>query len=57
MFGRVTFLPTLAYNLLRNRWTNWNWFDRIDDTVVLGALPFQGPVSQKASILSSYGIF
>ncbi|KAH9403899.1 Phosphatidylglycerophosphatase and protein-tyrosine phosphatase 1 [Tyrophagus putrescentiae] len=46
MFARTTFLPTLAYNLLRNRWTSWNWYDRIDDTVVLGALPFLGPVTQ-----------
>lgn len=49
MFARATFLPTLAYNLLRNRWTSWNWYDRIDDTVVLGALPFLGPVTQTVS--------
>ncbi|KAI2803104.1 Phosphatidylglycerophosphatase and protein-tyrosine phosphatase 1, partial [Blomia tropicalis] len=50
MFARATFIPTLAYNLLRNRWTSWNWYDRIDETVVLGALPFHGPVTQKLII-------
>ena len=50
MFGRVTFVPSLAYNIARNRLTKWNWWDRIDDTVVLGALPFIGTVSQKVKL-------
>ena len=49
MFGRVTFVPSLAYNVARNRLTKWHWWDRIDDTVVLGALPFTGTVSNKVS--------
>lgn len=55
MFARATFLPSFAYNLARNRLqvklTPWNWFDRIDENVVLGALPLKGPIVQKVSWL------
>jgi atypical dual specificity phosphatase len=41
MFGRLTFYPTLAYNITLNRLAIRRWYDRIDDTVVLGALPWR----------------
>jgi len=41
MFARITFYPTLAYNLMMERVSARNWYDRIDDTVILGALPFR----------------
>lgn len=40
-FGvKAAFLPTLLWNLLRSR-IDRNWYDRIDETIVLGALPFR----------------
>jgi len=41
MFARVTFLPTLAYNVAMERVSSRRWYDRIDQTVVLGAMPFR----------------
>ena len=38
---KLLFLPTLAWNVLLCRVSrSWNWWDRIDDHVLLGALPF-----------------
>lgn len=47
IFAKATFIPSLAYNLIRNRWSSWNWFDRIDNRVILGALPFHGAVTNQ----------
>nr|ALS04258.1 pten-like isoform B [Acartia pacifica] len=47
MFARVTFLPTLAYNLAMERVSSRRWFDRIDKTVILGALPFRSDYTKK----------
>ncbi|XP_063367389.1 phosphatidylglycerophosphatase and protein-tyrosine phosphatase 1 [Cydia amplana] len=46
MFARVTFYPTLLYNVMMERMTSRRWYDRMDDTVILGALPFQGMTKQ-----------
>lgn len=40
MFARVTFYPTLLYNVFMERVSPRKWYDRIDDNVILGALPF-----------------
>lgn len=40
MFARVTFYPTLFYNVVMERFTVRRWYDRIDENVILGALPF-----------------
>ncbi|KAL1514054.1 hypothetical protein ABEB36_003379 [Hypothenemus hampei] len=40
MFARVTFYPTLVYNIIMEKLTPRQWYNRIDDTVILGALPF-----------------
>jgi len=40
MFARVTFYPTLLYNVVMERVTTRRWYDRIDENVILGALPF-----------------
>lgn len=40
MFARVTFYPTLVYNVVMEKLTPRQWYNRIDDTVILGALPF-----------------
>ncbi|XP_052860426.1 phosphatidylglycerophosphatase and protein-tyrosine phosphatase 1 isoform X4 [Anopheles cruzii] len=41
MFARVTFYPSLLYNVLMEKVTSRNWYDRIDEHVILGALPFR----------------
>jgi atypical dual specificity phosphatase len=44
MFGRLSFYPTLVYNVVMERVSSRNWYDRIDKNVILGALPFRGMV-------------
>ncbi|XP_073949947.1 protein tyrosine phosphatase, mitochondrial 1 [Choristoneura fumiferana] len=46
MLARVSFYPTLLYNVVMEKVTSRRWYDRIDDTVILGALPFQGMTKQ-----------
>ncbi|XP_054724579.1 phosphatidylglycerophosphatase and protein-tyrosine phosphatase 1-like [Uloborus diversus] len=41
MLARATFYPTLLYNVVMERLTARMWYDRIDETVILGALPFR----------------
>lgn len=40
------FYPTLGFNLLRNyvQPIKWSWYSRIDEVIVLGALPFRSMV-------------
>ncbi|CAL7951269.1 unnamed protein product [Xylocopa violacea] len=47
MFARMTFYPTLCYNILMEKITSRNWYDRIDETVILGALPFRSMTKQE----------
>lgn len=45
VLARLFFYPTLVLNLLLCRvFGFWNWYDRIDEYVILGALPFKGDV-------------
>lgn len=46
MFGRVTFYPTLFYNVVMEKITSRRWYDRIDDHIILGALPFKRMTEQ-----------
>ncbi|XP_030622547.1 phosphatidylglycerophosphatase and protein-tyrosine phosphatase 1 [Chanos chanos] len=39
--ARLLFYPTLAYNVVMSKISNRRWFDRVDHTVILGALPFK----------------
>uniref|UniRef100_A0AAG5DVW7 Phosphatidylglycerophosphatase and protein-tyrosine phosphatase 1 n=1 Tax=Anopheles atroparvus TaxID=41427 RepID=A0AAG5DVW7_ANOAO len=41
MFARITFYPSLFYNVVMEKITSRNWYDRIDENVILGALPFR----------------
>lgn len=41
MFARVSFYPTLFYNVMMEKVTARRWYDRIDDNLILGALPFR----------------
>lgn len=47
MFARVTFLPTLAYNIAMERVSARQWYNRIDQTVLLGALPFRSQYTEQ----------
>lgn len=49
MFARFTFYPTLVYNVFMEKVSARNWYDRIDETVILGALPFRGMTKQVCS--------
>uniref|UniRef100_A0AAZ3P3H4 Protein tyrosine phosphatase mitochondrial 1 n=1 Tax=Oncorhynchus tshawytscha TaxID=74940 RepID=A0AAZ3P3H4_ONCTS len=39
--ARVLFYPTLAYNVVMEKVSSRRWFNRVDQTVILGALPFK----------------
>ncbi|RWS14988.1 hypothetical protein B4U79_11499 [Dinothrombium tinctorium] len=41
MFGRFSFVPTLCYNVFMEKVTSRQWYNRIDETVILGALPWR----------------
>ncbi|KAK3165386.1 hypothetical protein QOZ80_1AG0032530 [Eleusine coracana subsp. coracana] len=43
--ARVLFYPTLLYNVLRNRFeADFRWWDRVDQFLLLGAVPFPSDV-------------
>lgn len=41
MFARVTFYPSLVYNVFMERVSARQWYNRIDENMILGALPFR----------------
>lgn len=38
---KITFYPTLLYNVVMEKVSSRNWYDRIDEAVILGAIPFR----------------
>ncbi|XP_011496341.1 PREDICTED: phosphatidylglycerophosphatase and protein-tyrosine phosphatase 1 [Ceratosolen solmsi marchali] len=46
MFARITFYPSLLYNIFMEKVSSRRWYDRIDDSVILGALPFRTATKQ-----------
>ncbi|XP_045472526.1 phosphatidylglycerophosphatase and protein-tyrosine phosphatase 1 isoform X1 [Harmonia axyridis] len=38
--SRITFVPTLVYNMVMEKCSARKWYNRIDENVILGALPF-----------------
>lgn len=46
MFARVTFYPSLLYNIFMEKVSTRRWYDRIDESVILGALPFKSMTKQ-----------
>lgn len=44
--ARLLFYPTLAYNVVMEKVSSRRWFDRVDDAVILGALPFRSMTKQ-----------
>ena len=43
---RVVYYPSLVYNVVLEKITSRNWYDHIDETVILGALPFKSMTKQ-----------
>ncbi|ELT92720.1 hypothetical protein CAPTEDRAFT_171084 [Capitella teleta] len=41
VLGRVLFYPTLAFNVAMEKVSSRQWYNRVDDTAILGALPFR----------------
>ncbi|KAK6058441.1 dual specificity phosphatase, catalytic domain protein [Cooperia oncophora] len=43
MLSSLAFYPSLGYNLLRNylQPSKWTWYNRVDDVLLVGALPFK----------------
>lgn len=50
MLARVSFYPTLLYNVFMEKVTSRRWYDRIDDHTILGALPFRSMAKQVIKI-------
>lgn len=46
MFARVSFYPSLFYNVVMEKVSARRWYDRIDDHIILGALPFRSMAQQ-----------
>ena len=46
MFSRVAFYPTLLYNVVMEKLSSRTWYTRVDDTIILGALPFRSLTQQ-----------
>uniref|UniRef100_A0A0K0DVJ6 Phosphatidylglycerophosphatase and protein-tyrosine phosphatase 1 n=1 Tax=Strongyloides stercoralis TaxID=6248 RepID=A0A0K0DVJ6_STRER len=46
MFSYIAFYPSLAFNIAKNyiQPQKWAWFNRIDDGLIVGALPFKSMV-------------
>lgn len=44
--ARLLFYPTLAYNVVMEKMSLRRWFDRVDEAVILGALPFRSMTKQ-----------
>ncbi|XP_020713642.1 phosphatidylglycerophosphatase and protein-tyrosine phosphatase 1 isoform X2 [Ceratitis capitata] len=46
MIARLSFYPTLFYNVMMEKASSRNWYDRIDENVILGALPFRSQANE-----------
>ena len=47
LYARAVFRPTLLWNLFNARvLKRWNWWDVVDEMVIIGALPFESHVDK-----------
>ncbi|XP_077984423.1 phosphatidylglycerophosphatase and protein-tyrosine phosphatase 1-like isoform X2 [Glandiceps talaboti] len=54
---RLLFFPTLFYDVVMTRMSSSRrWYDRIDSTVILGALPFRGMTKQLVDEENVHGV-
>jgi len=49
LLPRVAFYPSLLYNVVMERLSSRQWYNRIDENVILGALPTKGMTQQLAN--------
>lgn len=55
VLARTLFYPTLAYNVVMEKITSRQWYNRVDPTVILGALPFRSMTEEvRFAIYSIY---
>lgn len=50
MLENAIFYSSLAYNVVLNKLQYRRWYDRIDQSIILGALPFRGKSSKMVRI-------
>ncbi|XP_078062945.1 phosphatidylglycerophosphatase and protein-tyrosine phosphatase 1 isoform X2 [Mustelus asterias] len=53
LFARAVFYPSLGYNVFMSKVWGRHWYDRIDQTVIIGALPFRSLTEEE---WESYGV-
>ncbi|MCL4124839.1 UNVERIFIED_CONTAM: hypothetical protein GTU68_000517 [Idotea baltica] len=46
LFARITFLPSLAFNVAMEKISSRRWYDIVDNRIILGALPFRSMTKQ-----------
>lgn len=46
VYSRIMYLPGIGWNAISWRWRKHRWYDRIDNTVVLGALPLRSQTEE-----------
>ncbi|GAB6029150.1 hypothetical protein CHUAL_004927 [Chamberlinius hualienensis] len=46
MFSRLTFYPTLMFNVVMEKVSSRRWYNRVDQNVILGALPFRSMTAE-----------
>ena len=46
VISRILYFPGVAWNTVSWRWRNYQWYNRIDNTIVLGALPFRSQAEE-----------
>uniref|UniRef100_A0A3B1ITW8 Phosphatidylglycerophosphatase and protein-tyrosine phosphatase 1 n=1 Tax=Astyanax mexicanus TaxID=7994 RepID=A0A3B1ITW8_ASTMX len=56
VLARVLFYPTLAYNVVMERVSSRWWFNRVDQTVILGALPFRSMTQELVNMENVKGV-
>lgn len=54
--ARLFFYPTLVYNVLMEKFSSRRWFDRVDQTIILGALPFRSMTSELVEMENVRGV-
>ena len=53
VFSRILYFPGIAWNTVSWRWRKRQWYNRIDNTVVLGALPFRSQAEEVRKVKTS----
>lgn len=46
VLARVLFFPSLAYNVMMEKISSRQWYNRVDNHVILGALPLRNKTQE-----------